>query len=282
MNAFNGKNCFISGAASGIGRSTAFATARLGARLFLTDINQPALEETAEQVVARGGNVDVHQAFDIADYEAVSQFANTIHEQYGPMDIVMNIAGISIWGEIDRLTYQHWKKSIDVDLWGPVHGIICFLSEMIKNGRGGHLVNVASAAGLVAFPRHVTYSAAKFGLVGVSEVLRYDLMKHNIGVTLVCPGAVETPLKKTVEIVGVDRSDPKIKKFEAMFSKRAVTPEKVAEQIIAGVRKNKFLVFTSTDIRLLYWLKRKHHWLYHILMKQANRIASKVLNQNLS
>ena len=279
MNIFARKNCLITGAASGIGRSTAIAVGKLGAHLFLTDINQALLDETVDKITADGGIVDLHQALDIADYESVRQFADIIHSRFGPMDMVMNIAGISTWGEIDRLTYEHWEKCINVDLWGPIHGIICFLPEMIRNGRGGRLVNVASAAGLVAFPWHVVYSAAKFGLVGVSEVLRYDLMKHNIGVTLVCPGAVETPLKHSVEIVGVDRNHPRIKKFEAKFSKRAVSPDKVAQQIISGVQKNKFLVFTSMDIRLLYWLKRKHHWVYNIIMKKANRIASRVIGQ---
>ncbi|MFO8048417.1 MAG: SDR family oxidoreductase [Desulfosudaceae bacterium] len=277
MDNFRDKNCLITGAASGIGRATAIAAGKLGARLFLTDINDEMLAETVRLVEAEGGRVSFHRALDIADYEAVAEMAGVIHESSGSMDIIMNIAGISVWGEIDRLTYRHWEKTINIDLWGPVHTIICFLSEMIASGRGGHLVNVASAAGLVALPWHSPYSAAKFGLVGVSEVLRYDLIKHHINVSVVCPGAVETPLKQTVDIVGVDRDHPEVKKLEAMFSRRAVSPEKVAGQIVKAIRRKRFLVFTSTDIRLLYWLKRKHHWAYHLIMKQVQKLIVRAM-----
>jgi len=272
MEIFQNKKCFITGAASGIGRATAVAAGQRGARLFLTDINGDLLQETEDLVKAAGGQVAFSRALDIADYSAVAEMAGTIHEAHGTMDIIMNIAGIAVLGEIDRLAHRHWAQAINVDLWGPVHTIICFLSEMVRAGRGGHLVNVASAAGLVGFPWHAPYSAAKFGLVGISEVLRYDLIKHGIHVTLVCPGAVETPLKQTVEIVGMDRTRPEVRKLEAMFSKRAVSPERVAEQILKAVRRNDFLVFTSRDIRLLYWLKRKHHWAYDFLMKQAQKL----------
>ncbi len=275
MNCLKGKKCLITGAASGIGRATALQAAEMGADLFLTDINADMLAETVETIKKKSGQVTYRQALDIADFSKVKEMADDIHGTHGAMDIVMNIAGISVWGEVSRLDYRHWRQCLDIDLWGPIHAIICFLTEMINAGKGGHLVNVASAAGLVALPWHVAYSAAKFGLVGVSEVLRYDLMKHDIGVTVVCPGAVKTPLVQTVDIIGVDREHPEVRKLEKMFFKRAVSPEKVAGQIITGVKKNKFLVFTSTDIRFLYWLKRKHHWLYDWLMKQTQKIIAK-------
>ncbi|MHA1256132.1 MAG: hypothetical protein ACTSPS_11095 [Promethearchaeota archaeon] len=110
--------------------------------------------------------------------------------------------------------------------------------------------------------------------MGACEVLRYDLMQHNIDVTVVCPGAVDTPLKQTVEIVGVDRTHPEAKKLEEKFNKRTVTPEKVAQQIIKGIKKKKFLVFTSNDIKLLYWLKRKTFPLYHMVMKKLNKLLT--------
>src|SRR5207237_4020879 len=112
------------------------------------------------------------------------------------------------WGTVDRLEHRHWRSMVDVNLMGPIHVIESFVPAMIATGRGGHLVNVSSAAGLLGLPWHAAYSASKFGLRGVSEVLRFDLKQHGIGVTLVCPGAVKTPLVGTVEIVGVDRDHP--------------------------------------------------------------------------
>jgi len=131
---FNGKNCLITGAASGIGRSTAIACGRLGARLFLTDINQSALEKTAAEITGSGGTVPFYQAFNIADHEAVRLFADTIHQKYGAMDIVMNIAGISIWGEVDRLTYQHWKKCIALGA-DPRHHLLSAGDDQKRPGR---------------------------------------------------------------------------------------------------------------------------------------------------
>ncbi|TFF93061.1 MAG: SDR family NAD(P)-dependent oxidoreductase, partial [Promethearchaeota archaeon] len=143
-------------------------------------------------------------------------------------------------------------------------------------GHGGHLVNVSSAAGLFGFPIHSPYSAAKAGLVGISEVLRFDLERYNIGVTLVCPGAVETPLKNTVEIIGLDKSSPAAMDLQAEFSERAIPPEKVAKQIIHAIKKNKFLVLTSSDMKALYWLKRKFAPLYRFIMRKLNKLVDKV------
>ena len=101
---------------------------------------------------------------------------------------------------------------------------------MIEARRGGHLVNVSSAAGIIGMPWHAAYSASKFGLRGVSEVLRFDLRRHRIGVSLVCPGGVRTPLTQTVRIAGIDKREPAFRKAQAGFHKRAVTPEKAARR----------------------------------------------------
>lgn len=276
MKKFKNKKCVITGAASGIGRATAVAMGNLGANLFLTDINSEGLKNTAQTIRNYGGVVSLIKAFDISNFEDVKNFADEIHKDYGSIDILMNIAGTSIWGSVDQLTHSHWKSMIDVDLWGPIHGIECFIPEMIRAGKGGHLITVSSAAGLVAFPWHAAYSAAKWGILGACEVLRYDLMQHNIDVTVVCPGAVDTPLKNTVEIVGVDRTHPEARRLEEKFNKRTVTPEKVAQQIINGIKKKKFLVFTSYDIKLLYWFKRKIFPVYHMIMKKLNKLLTEV------
>src|SRR5699024_11740781 len=115
------------------------------------------------------------------------------------------IAGISTWGTIDRLSHEHWRRTVDIDLMGPIHVMECFVPPMIEAGRGGQLVNVSSAAGLFGLPWHAPYSAAKFGLRGVSEVLRFDLKRHHIGVSLVCPGGVDTGLVNTLEVAGSEQ-----------------------------------------------------------------------------
>jgi short-subunit dehydrogenase len=159
---------------------------------------------------------------------------------------------------------------VDVNLMGPISVLECFVPAMIEAGRGGHIVNVSSAAGLFGLPWHAAYSASKFGLRGVSEVLRFDLRRHGIGVSLVCPGAVRTPLVGTVEIVGVDRDDPEVERMARHFEKRAVSAERVAERILEGIRKDRYMVFTSRDIQVGYWFQRKFAWPYERAMRLLN------------
>ncbi|MFG1784907.1 SDR family oxidoreductase [Rhodococcus oryzae] len=269
-----GKKCLITGAGSGIGRATALASAAEGAELFLTDINAVGLAET---VAMAGSAVTTSKALDVSDYDAVTAWATEIDDAHGAMDVVMNVAGISAWGTVENLEHRHWKSMVDVNLMGPIHIIENFVPPMVRAGRGGHLVNVSSAAGLLALPWHAAYSASKFGLRGVSEVLRFDLKRHGIGVSLVVPGGVKTPLVGTVQIAGVDRDDPRIRKLVHRFEKRAVSPEKVAECIVRGIKKNRYLVYTSNDIRFGYWWARKFAPPYEFVMQKANDQFSKLL-----
>ena len=187
---FAGKRCFITGAASGIGRATALRLAGQGAELYLTDRNADGLAQTVADARALGAQVPEHRALDIANYDDVASFADEIHAKHPSMDIVMNIAGVSAWGTVDRLTHEQWDKVVAINLMGPIHVIENFVPPMVAARRGGHLVNVSSAAGLIGLPWHAAYSASKFGLRGLSEVLRFDLARNRIGVSVVVPGAV--------------------------------------------------------------------------------------------
>ncbi|MGE5280941.1 MAG: SDR family oxidoreductase [Chloroflexota bacterium] len=270
-----GRRCLITGAAGGIGRATAIAAAEKGAVLFLTDIQAEALESVAAEIRGAGGAVAYAKASDVADHEAIVAMAAEVHEAHGSMDVVMNVAGVSTWGTIERLRYSDWQKMVDVDLMGPIGVLECFVPPMIEAGRGGHVVNVASAAGLFGFPWHAAYSAAKFGLRGVSEVLRTDLRRHRIGVSLVCPGAVRTPLVETVEVLGVDRESPAMQRLLEGFDRRAVSAEHVAAKILAGIERNRFMVFTSADIHALYLVQRYAPPLYRLAMRVLDRELNK-------
>lgn len=264
------KRCFITGAASGIGRALAIAMARERAQLFVTDINALALNQVVEHIRALGGVVQAHRALDVASHVAVQQWADELQARFGSMDLVMNVAGISIWGSIEKLQPEHWRRTIDVNLMGPIHVLQCLVPAMIEAGRGGHVVNVSSAAGLFGLPWHAAYSASKFGLRGVSEVLRHDLLRHGIGVSLVCPGGVDTGLVDTVQIVGVDPAKPEVAALKRRFQRHAITPEEAASRILRGVKAGRFMVFTSRDIQLGYWLQRKCAWPMEWVMRQLN------------
>jgi NAD(P)-dependent dehydrogenase (short-subunit alcohol dehydrogenase family) len=274
---FEGKRVFLTGAASGIGRATALKLVAEGAELYLTDRDADGLQTTVGDARALGGTVAAHRVLDISNYDEVARFGADIHAHHPPMDVVMNIAGVSAWGTVEQLTHKQWSSMIAINLMGPIHVIETFLPPMVAAGRGGHLVNVSSAAGLVALPWHAAYSASKFGLRGLSEVLRFDLARHRIGVSVVVPGAVNTPLVQTVEIAGVDRENPRVQRLVNRFTGHAVTPERAADKILAGVRKNRFLIYTSNDIRALYLFKRTMWWPYSIAMRQANDIFTRLM-----
>ena len=274
---FAGKRCFLTGAASGIGRATALKLAAQGAELFLTDRNAEGLAQTVADARALGALVPAHRALDISDYEPVRAFGADIHGAHPSMDVVMNIAGISAWGTVSHLTHEHWEAMVSVNLMGPIHVIETFVPPMVRAGNGGHLVNVSSAAGIVALPWHAAYSASKYGLQGVSEVLRFDLARHRIGVSLVVPGAVNTPLVDTVQIAGVDRDHPQVRKWVDRFSGHAVSPEVVADKILRGISRNRYLIYTSHDIRALYTFKRVAWWPYSLAMRGVNVLFTRAL-----
>ena len=279
IESLSAKRCLVTGAASGIGRATALAAAREGALLFLTDLNAEALEATVAEVRGFGGRVEWHATADLTDHDAVVALAAEVHRDHGSMDVVMNVAGVSTWGAIERLRHSDWEKVIDINLMGPISVLECFVPPMIEAGRGGHIVNVSSAAGLFGLPSHAAYSASKFGLRGVSEVLRFDLRRHDIGVSLVCPGGVKTPLVNTVEIVGVDRDDPEVQKLIRRFEKHAVSPEHVAAKILEGIAKDRYMVFTSRDIQIGYWFQRKFAWPYELTMRLLNDRLVKIADR---
>jgi NAD(P)-dependent dehydrogenase (short-subunit alcohol dehydrogenase family) len=270
----DGLAVFLTGAASGIGRATAEAVAAQGGRLFLTDVDADGLAEVSTSL---DGSVVLAEATDVSDHDAVRRLAERITREHGAMDVVMNIAGISAWGTVQSLEHATWRRQVEVNLMGPIHVIEELVPPMIEAGRGGHLVNVSSAAGVIGMPWHAAYSASKFGVRGVSEVLRFDLARYGIGVSLVCLGAVHTPLTATVRIDGVDTTGKRFRRLQAGFRKRAVLPEEAAVAILRGVRRNKYWVYTSTDIRLIHLLQRWCPPAYAALMRSASIAANRAL-----
>lgn len=190
---------------------------------------------------------------------------------------VLFLTDIDPEGLAERLRHGDWERMVAGNLMGPISVLECFLPPMIDAGRGGHVVNVSSARRPFGLPWHAAYSASKFGLRGVSEVLRFDLRRHGIGVSLVCTGAVRTPLVGTVEIVGVDRDDPEIQGLIGRFERHAVSPEHVAARILEAIHGNRYLVFTSWDIRFGHWVQRKfalpYEWAMRLLNDRLVKIA---------
>ena len=272
-----GKKVLITGAASGIGRATATAMAGLGARLFLTDINSDGLEEARRGIEERGGEVCLARALDVSDYASVKALADDIHAEFGPLDILANVAGVALFSQVEDMTHDQWERIVNINLWGPYHGIECFVPEMVRAGKGGHIVSVSSTAGIIGLPWHVAYAGTKHALVGSSEVLRFDLRKHNIGVSVILPGAVNTDLVQTTVI---NADEEACQKSRQMFSRHAIAPEKVADLIINAIERNKFMVITSADIKLLYFLKRTFPPMYRLILGFMTWLMDRTLTRS--
>ena len=270
-----GMQVLVTGAASGIGRAAALAMAERRLRLFLADLDEPGLAETRRLAEARGGEVVVQRRLDVSQFDAVAALAGEIHTAHGPMDVLMNVAGVALFGLVEDMQHADWKRVIDVNLWGTIHVIECFLPAMI-GARRGHVVNIASLAGLAGLPWHAAYSTSKWGVVGLSEVLRYDLRQHRIGVTVVCPGAVDTPMKHSAAVLGVDPSRPDLLALRQRFDRQAVSPETVARMACEAIERNRFLVVTSWDVRILHFCKRHLSPLYHLAMISVSNLLNRL------
>jgi NAD(P)-dependent dehydrogenase (short-subunit alcohol dehydrogenase family) len=272
-----GKKVLITGAASGIGKATALAMAERGARLFITDINPQGLEETRLKIEEAGGEACLAMPLDISDYQAVRDMADEIHAGFGPLDILANVAGVALFSQVEDMTHDQWERIVNVNLWGPYHAIECFVPEMVRAGKGGHLLSVSSTAGIIGLPWHAAYAGTKHALVGSSEVLRYDLRKHGIGVSVILPGAVDTGLVRTVVI---NADEDACEKGRRLFSRHAIAPEKVAGLIIGAIEKNRYMVITTSDIKLLYLLKRVAPPIYDLVLRFMTWSMDRVLTRN--
>ena len=276
---FRGKRCFLTGAASGIGRATALKLAAEGAELYLTDRDAEGLETTVADARALGGpGAPSTGHWTSPTTTRSAAFAADIHARHPAMDVVMNIAGVSAWGTVEQLTHQHWKSMIDINLMGPIHVIETFVPPMVAAGRGGHLVNVSSAAGLVALPWHAAYSASKYGLRGLSRgaAVRPGPAPHRrVGGGA---GRGEDPS-------GADGSDrgrgprrPAGASVDGPVRRaRGVAGEWPPTRSCAACARNRFLIYTSPDIRALYLFKRTMWWPYSVAMRRVNVLFTRAL-----
>lgn len=272
---YRGKTCVVTGAASGIGRAAALRLAAEGARLVLTDINAEGLAALEQACRDSGAPVLACEALDLTDHGATIAFGEHVVAENGSPDAIFHVAGNSAWGRPDLLEHRIWRSMVDVNLMGTIHVIEAFVPAMMAARKPASIAMVSSAAGLLGLPWHAAYSAAKFGIRGIAEVLRFDLAPYDIGVHLVCPGGVDTPLVETIEIAGVDRSDPEVAKTVDQFRRHAVTPDEAAEKMLDGVRKGRYIVYTSADIRIGFAAQKFAPPLYNLAMTLLNRRITK-------
>lgn len=251
----SGRTVLVTGAASGIGKASALAFARRGARLVICDLNQEGLGET-EEVIRRLGREVLARRVDVADAESMRAFSEDVHRSVDALDILMNNAGVAIGGGFLHTTLEDWQWIVGINLMGVVHGCHFFIPRMVERGRGGHVINVSSAAGYTASEALAAYATTKFAVLGLSESLRDELAKHRIGVTAVCPGIINTPITRAARMRGPEAAGDAQQRMIALYERRNYTPERVAENILKAVQRNRAVAPISPEAWVLYYLKR--------------------------
>jgi NAD(P)-dependent dehydrogenase (short-subunit alcohol dehydrogenase family) len=234
----------VTGAASGIGRATALELARRGAHVVAADIHEDRLEELRTRIEGMGRRVLTVRC-DVAYDDDVEHLRAEALEEMGHVDIVMSNAGIPAIGPPERMTMQDWDWVLQVNLYGVIRGVRAFLGHMLERG-SGHVVNTASLAGLYAYGWHdMAYVTSKFGVVGFTEALALYVRPHGVGVTLICPGPVETNIAENFRAMGVDDATDWLRLAEMP---PAAAPDLVAQRACDAVVDGQFLVLTAEEV----------------------------------
>src|SRR5262249_29739616 len=186
MTTFQGKVAVVTGGGSGIGRALARALAGAGAPVVVADIDLADAEETVP-VVSAGGTEGLAVRTDVSDRRQVEALADRVFERYGATHVLCNNAGVVVHGGLESASWEDWQWVVGVNLWGVIHGLLAFVPRMIAAAQGGHIVNTASMAGLIASQGLGGYNTTKYAVVGLSETLAKDRRPHGIGVPAVCP-----------------------------------------------------------------------------------------------
>ncbi|MBI2392695.1 MAG: SDR family NAD(P)-dependent oxidoreductase [Deltaproteobacteria bacterium] len=262
----------VTGAGSGLGRALCLHLATRDARVVVCDINVRAAEETA--ALMRGGEAIVVPC-DVARAEQVEHLADESFRRLGGVDLLVNNAGVAVAGEVGEVPLADWEWVVGVNLWGVIHGCHFFVPRM-RAQRSGHILNVASAAGLLAGPMMAPYNVTKAGVVALSETLRADLAEHGVGVSVLCPTFFMTNIAASSR--GATHLRPVV---EALLRSGKLSADDVARLAIEGCEREELYVSPHADGRWMWRVKRVAPELFHALLPritawQLKRYQSKL------
>ncbi len=260
MKSFNYKVAAITGAGSGIGRALAFALARRGCDLALSDINAEGMAETAAQAKKFGIKVS-EQVVDVSDRLAVRAWAEQVMATHGKVNLIFNNAGVAHCGTVAETEYADYEWLMGINFWGVVYGTKEFLPHLQASGEG-HVINISSVFGLFAQPTQSVYNSSKFAVRGFTEALRQELDLSDSGVSATCvhPGGIKTNIANAArftssggQMLGKNNDLARQAFNDNMLRTSA---EKAAEVILRGVERNRRRVIIGLDARLMDWVQR--------------------------
>jgi NAD(P)-dependent dehydrogenase (short-subunit alcohol dehydrogenase family) len=261
LDPFAGKTAIVTGGASGIGRALGEELGRRGARVTLADVNEGLLEETVGDLAGMGYKVK-GTALDVTDFEAVKRLVSDTTSEHGRLDYMFNNAGIAIFGEAQDFSYDDWHRVIDINLYGVVHGTAAAYPVMVEQ-RSGHIVNTASLAGIMPAAGEISYTASKYGVVGLSNSLRCEGTHYGVKVSVVCPGFIRTPMYENLELIKIDRE-----KMMKMAPK-GMPCDKCAGIILRGVERNKAIITVTAAAKTFWIMQRLSPGLVRVLYSQG-------------
>jgi NAD(P)-dependent dehydrogenase (short-subunit alcohol dehydrogenase family) len=258
MRELAGKTAFVTGGAGGIGFAMGRAFAEAGMKVMLADIESEVLAGAVKSLHNVGPEVRGVRC-DVADPASVDAAARETIDAFGKVHVVCNNAGVAAAGGIDNISLDNWRWVLDVNLMGVLHGIRSFLPHIRAHGEGGHIVNTASMAGMIAGPGFSPYAASKFAVVAMSEALAAQLKPLGIGVSVLCPGFVRTLIgesgRNRPERYGPTQTpDPASPQGQviAYIAERLASgldPSEIATRVLAAIRGDELYVFTHPEMR---------------------------------
>jgi len=257
MDKLENKVAFITGAAGGIGLGIAQVCLAAGMKVVITDIRKTALESAAATLAA-GNKVLLPLVLDVTNRGAWAACADRVRSEWGGVDLLCSNAGVNFIGPMHEATYADWDFALGVNLGGAINAVHTFAASMISSGRRGHIVITASVAGLFAGPGAGVYATSKYALVGFAESLRADLRETGVGVSLLCPGPVQSELFESTQIVrpaqlAATGSVPVVPagtvRQDTAIYRTAPTGAEIGELVLKGVRRNDLYILTHPEIR---------------------------------
>jgi NAD(P)-dependent dehydrogenase (short-subunit alcohol dehydrogenase family) len=251
----DGRTVLVTGAGSGIGRATALLCAARGADLALCDLDEGGLADT-EAAARREGRDVLALRVDVGDRAQMQAFADAVHERVDAVDLLVNNAGVGLGANFLDTELEDWDWILPINVMGVVHGCYMFLPRMVARGRGGHVVNLSSAAGFFPNPGLAAYSATKFAVLGLSEAMRIELRPHAIGVTAVCPGLINTPITRSSPMRGAMADDATRERLVRLYERRNYGPDRVAKRILHAVSRDSPVMPVTAEAWVMYVLTR--------------------------